>query len=119
GSRSSRRSPRRPRIAETEMPRLIDDLRAKDARLMKPIFVSDDKINEWRKLAGHMHIVLTWPDLPILSIDNVAEYFYGSDQEYWDLNTDLPNLAPPYPTFWAEHKMVKKIHSEQCGDNDL
>ena len=101
------------------MPRLIDDLRAKSARVEKPWFVPPEKFDEWKRIARCLHESLTQPDLPVLLIDNVAEYFYTSDQEYWDLKTDFPNLAPPYQTFWAEHKMVKKIHSKQCGDSDL
>jgi hypothetical protein len=101
------------------MPRLIDDLRAPGARLAKPHFVPPHRANQWRTIAGHVHNTLMNPALPVLLIDNVAEYFYTSEQEHWDLRDDFPNLAPPYPAFWCEHKMVKRIHSKECGDTDV
>jgi hypothetical protein len=101
------------------MPRLIDDLRAPGARLMMPHFVCDNKANAWQALAKRTHALLANRELPVLLIDNVAEYFYTSDQEYWDLRDDFPNLAPPYPAFWCESRMVRKIHSKECGDSDL
>ena len=31
-------------------------------------------------------------------VDNVSEYYYlTSTQEYWDLEADFPNIAPPGP----------------------
>jgi hypothetical protein len=57
--------------------------------------------------------------LPVLLIDNVSEYIYTSDQEFWDLSKDFPNFAPPYPQFWSEHRMPRKIHSTECGDTDI
>jgi hypothetical protein len=101
------------------MPRLIDDLRARSARLAMPFFVPPDKADAWQAIAKHTHDIIMTPDLPVLLIDNVAEYYYTSEQEYWDLRDDFPNLAPPYPAFWCEHKMVKRIHSKECGDTDV
>jgi hypothetical protein len=60
------------------------------------------------------------PQLPVLLIDNVADYFYhGSDQEYWDLRNDFPNLAPPFPAFWCEHHMVSHINSKEMGRSEV
>lgn len=101
------------------MPRLIDDLRAKTARIEKPHFVPERLIGEWQKIVQRTHQTLAWPELPVLLIDNVADYFYSSEQEYWDLRDHFPNLAPPYPVFWAEHRMVTKIHSAECGDTNI
>jgi len=101
------------------MPRLIDDLRAKGARLAKPHFVPPDKEKDWAQMAQELSVLLARPDLPVLLIDNVADYYYSSDQEYWDLRDDFPNLAPPYPAFWCESKLATKIHSKQCGDTDM
>jgi hypothetical protein len=39
----------------------------------------------------------------IIHIQNVADYFYRSTQEDWDISKDFPNLAPPFPSFWLEH----------------
>lgn len=101
------------------MPRLIDDLRARDARVAMPHFVRAGTEKAWENLARRTSDLLANPDLPVLLIDNVAEYYFSSDQEYWDLKDDFPNLAPPFPAFWCECKMVRKIHSKQCGDTDL
>lgn len=101
------------------MPRLIDDLRAKSARLAKPHFVPDRLVDAWHNVAKHTHNLIMDPALPVLLIDNVAEYFFSSEQEYWDLSVDFPNLAPPYPAFWCECKLAKRIHSKEFGDTDL
>jgi hypothetical protein len=64
--------------------------------------------------------VLNEPTLPVILIDNVAEYYFtGNDQEYWSIDRDFPNLAPPFPIFWMEHKMVKTIHSRSAGTTDV
>jgi hypothetical protein len=60
------------------------------------------------------------PDIPVLLIDNVAEYFYvGSDQEFWDLRNDFPNLAPPFGIWWTEHKLPRVINSKEYGSTDV
>lgn len=99
--------------------RLIDDLRAPSARLAKPHFVPPDKEQAWASIAKHTHNIIMSPDLPVILMDNVSKYFYESEQEYWDLRDDFPNLAPPYPAFWCECKMVKTIHSKEKGDTDV
>jgi len=101
------------------MPRLIDDFRAPLARLAMPHFVPRYRENAWADMAKRTHDLIMSPELPVLLIDNVAEYYYSSEQEYWDLRDDFPNLAPPYPAFWCEHRMIKTIHSKQCGDTDV
>jgi hypothetical protein len=83
-----------------------------------PRFVPPYRQRDWQHLAAKVHEIIK-TDLPVLLIDNVAEYFFTCDQEYWSLEKDFPNLAPPYPAFWAEHKMVKKIHSKERGDTDV
>lgn len=102
------------------MPRLIDDLRAPMARWAKPQFIPEgEKEDEWMKITRAVRQMLVEPSLPVILIDNVAEYYYTSEQEYWDLSVDFPNLAPPYPMFWCEHKLLKKIHSKEKGDTDV
>jgi hypothetical protein len=44
--------------------------------------------------------------------------YAGTDQENWSLDRDFPNLAPPFPMFWIEHRMVRTIHSTS-GDTDV
>lgn len=100
------------------MPRLIDHIRA-TGRLQMPAFVTT-KEAAWAEYAKTMMDLLMDPDLPVLLIDNVAEYYYsGTDQEYWDLGKDFPNLAPPYPQFWVEYKLPHEIVSKEKGNTDL
>lgn len=48
--------------------------------------------------------------------DNVAEYYYaGTDQEYWRLATDFPNLAPPFERCFIECRAPKAIVSREFG----
>jgi hypothetical protein len=100
------------------MPRLIDDIR-NEGRLEMPWFVRRDKIEAWKAHTMRVLQLLADPALPVICIDNVAEYMYaGTDQENWDLGRDFPNLAPPFPMFWCEHRIVRKIRSED-GDSDI
>ncbi len=48
--------------------------------------------------------------------DNVAEYYYsGTDQEYWHIATDFPNLAPPFEICFIECRAPKAIVSREFG----
>lgn len=99
------------------MSRLIDDIRAA-GRLEKPWFVSKERA--WMDYAAHLGPILADRSIPVLLIDNVADYYYRvSDQEHWDLTKDFPNLAPPFPAFWTEFKTPTQIHSKEKGDTDL
>ena len=90
------------------MPRLIDDLRA-GGRIAMPWFIERAKQQQWIDYAHRVNEIASDPALPILLIDNVAQYFYtGTDQEYWSLDKDFPNVAPPFPRFWCEFKMSRK-----------
>lgn len=99
------------------MPRLIDDIRAA-GKLAMPWFVSSHE-REWVRQAQLLSDLLHDPQLPVLLIDNVADYYFGSDQEHWDLVDDFPNLAPPFPQFWTEHRIPATIHSKERGDSDI
>jgi hypothetical protein len=102
------------------MARLIDDLRAPNARVQMPFFVAPYLERDWAAMAARLHPLIMNPDLPVIDINNVAKYLYeGTDQEYFDISTDFPNLAPPYPAFWCEHKLARHIHSKECGDTDV
>lgn len=101
------------------MARMIDQIRA-GGRLAAPMFVTRQYEREWVKIARRVNEMLRDPDLPVLVIDNVSDYYYsGTDQEYWDLRRDFPNLAPPYPMFWVEHRLARRIHSADRGDADM
>jgi hypothetical protein len=53
---------------------------------------------------AHRHV-------PVLLIDPVADYYY-SDPKYDAFGLDVfPNVAPPFPVFWAEHKCPGRADS--------
>lgn len=103
------------------MSRLIDGLRSKGgAKIMMPHWVLPTKERAWVDYARHAVTVANDPDTPVLLINNVANYFYsGTDQEHWSIDRDFPNIAPPFPRFWVEWKMVTTIHSKEEGDTDM
>jgi hypothetical protein len=100
------------------MPRLIDTIRTGRA-FQLPVWVAPEHKAAWAKQVQNLMPLLEDPNLPVVLIDNVADYYYTSDQEYWDLKVDFPNLAPPWPAFWAEHKLATRIHSKEKGDTDI
>jgi hypothetical protein len=101
------------------MPRLIDELRAADCRVLMPHWTERSKEQAWIDYARHAALAASDPAMPVLLLDNVANYFYnGTPQEHWSLDKDFPNIAPPFPKFWCEWRMVTKIHSE-AGDVDI
>jgi len=101
------------------MPRLIDDIRA-SGKLQKPWFVPPERETDWAAHTRRVAEILQDPGMPVLLIDNVADYYYrATDQEYWDFTRDFPNLAPPFERFWAEHKLPRMIHSKEHGDTDV
>ena len=100
------------------MPRFIDDIRC--GKLAMPWFVAPGKVRDWAAHTGRvMDLLRTDTQLPVLLIDNVSEYYYQSDQEYWDLGRDFPNMAPPFQSWWSEHKIPPRIHSKEKGDTEL
>jgi hypothetical protein len=98
---------------------MIDQLRAEHAFQM-PVWVAPEHQAEWDRTVPVVAEIIDNPDLPVLLIDNVAQYYFeGTDQEFWDLREDFPNLAPPFPAFWCEHRLGGKIHSKEKGDSNL
>jgi hypothetical protein len=101
------------------MPHLLDDIRSQH-RLVKPWFVPASKKSIWANHAKILTRMLDDHALMVLLIDNVAEYYFtGTDKEYWRLDRDFGSLVPPFPMFWAEHRMPDHIRSQECGDSDL
>lgn len=102
------------------MPRLIDDLRVAP-KLEMPHFVAPHYEDQWKRHALRtVDLLRRDTALPVILLDNVAKYYYeDNDQEIWSFNKDFPNIAPPFPMFWLEHKMATRIHSKECGDTDV
>jgi hypothetical protein len=98
------------------MSRLIDDIRG--GALMMPWFVAPGLMTSWDDYCARVCDQLR-KEVPVVLIDNVAQFYFSSEQEYWSVEKDFPNVAPPYPQFWCEHKMPKRIHSGEKGDTDL
>jgi hypothetical protein len=97
------------------MARFLDDVR-RAGRLEMPWWVERRHHARWARHATMLYGYLQQRDLPVLLIDNVADYYYsGTSQEYWNLAKHFPNMAPPFPLFWTEHRFPKMIHSE-IGD---
>ena len=85
-----------------------------------PLFVQRGKEHAWSDYALRVMPLLENGALPVLLIDNVADYYYQqTDQEYWALDKDFPNIAPPFDQFWVEYKLPRMIHSKDKGDTDL
>ena len=100
------------------MPRLIDDIRLRGVQM--PAFVSSGKEREWVDYARTVLKILSDPTLPVLLVDNVADYYYrGTDQEFWSFDRDFPNLAPPFEQFWCEHKMPRVLESKERGRTEV
>lgn len=55
-------------------------------------------------------------DSLIINAASVSDYYYsGTDQEYWEIRKDFPNLAPPYENFFLEFKAPLEIVSSEHG----
>ena len=48
----------------------------------------------------------------IFEITNVSDYFYSLPTEIFNLHTDYPNVAPPFPSVWFEHTSPKLVNRE-------
>jgi len=52
----------------------------------------------------------------IIDGTSVSDYYFcGTDQEYWELKKDFPNIAPPFETFLFTFKAPEYIISEKYG----
>lgn len=101
------------------MARLIDDLRAA-GRITMPHYIAPWLVHKWDAYARQVMQIFRDPQLPVLLIENVAKYYFEeNDQEYWSLDKDFPNMAPPYPQFWMEHKLPRQINSKTMGVTDV
>lgn len=105
------------------MSRFLDDIRG--GQVGAPWYTPPEQAGDFRRQAGDV-LRLIAPvgdsfkeELPVVVIDNVSDYYFaGTDQEQWRIDRDFPNIAPPWPAFWTEHRMPKVIRSRECGETD-
>ncbi len=57
--------------------------------------------------------------MPIIAIDNVAEYFYAHGRDEWSLDRDFPNIAPPFDEWWMEFHLPKSVRQYWQGSVGL
>jgi len=100
------------------MGRFIDAIRAA-GRSWEPWFIERAQRSTWEEHAVRLWPILLDPQLPVLLIDSVASYYFQSDQEFWNVEKDFPNIAPPLPEFWVEFRIPEKIRSLQRGVADV
>lgn len=103
------RMPKSYKIKETSYPfdayGDISDFSFADQLLLSPEI--DDQIKE------------TIRNSFIIDATPVSDYYYtGTDQEYWQIDKDFPNLAPPYESFFLEFKAPLEIVSCEFGRKD-
>ena len=52
----------------------------------------------------------------LIDASELCELFYtGADEEEWNVERDLPKIAPPFPVFWIEMKKPSRIVSRLTG----
>ena len=102
------------------MARLIDDIRRAPRLEVPQAVVAEEKLEAWAKHAEKVWHMIAASPMPVMVADNVSTYYFeGTGQEIWDLKLHFPNLAPPYPMFWIEFRMPKRIHSDTKGDTNI
>lgn len=78
-----------------------------------------------RELAIRRGVCQLLPDTPVIVINEIAQYFWGT---FWrDVgaleNSDFPSVAPPFPCFWMEYRVPKdalervrwEFHGQRLG----
>ncbi len=54
-------------------------------------------------------------DIPLIDIQDAAEYVLCNDDHgFWGLE-DFPNIAPPWPVFWMEFRMPPQIYGAKVA----
>lgn len=53
------------------------------------------------------------PSVEVFEVSNVAEYLWtGTQQEVWNIEKDVPNMAPPFTETWMEYRFP---HTSRSG----
>ncbi len=59
-----------------------------------------------------------WPppdsvlNCPHVHIDNIGEFYWHNQKQVFDIATDIPNMAPPWPMAWFQYTMPKQLRTE-------
>jgi hypothetical protein len=48
---------------------------------------------------ARLRTIPEWNDLIWINVQNITNYYLISEQSFWKLNEDFPNVAPPWPNF--------------------
>lgn len=48
----------------------------------------------------------------VIVADNVSDYFFDHEQNYWVYKRDFPCVAPPWPTFFVEMRRPPRVRYE-------
>jgi len=77
--------------------------------------VLKEGLTAWKK--AHLeHLFLLLSGAEVVLADNIACYYFcESPQEEWNLETDFPNVAPPFPVLWIEYTMPAYSWSTETG----
>lgn len=105
--------------------KLIDKLRHQGYGLppdFVPPGVDPAMIGAYRKFAdGLLADLREHQDIPVIVVDNVAEYFYSNyDSAGWHWRDSFPNIAPPFFRCWLEYRLTRQMYSgagkdARCG----
>lgn len=75
-----------------------------------------DKLKEIPRFAYYPQLKEHLTEVIAVQVDNVAKYYLQeNDQEYWLINKDFPNIAPPWPDIFFEWVPPKYINSVETG----
>ena len=85
---------------------LIDKIRAEEKKLL-------DLPPEWEHTRYFLRVrMLLLEHLPVLCIQNVANYFFTDPKfDSWT-SRDFPNVAPPFPRFWLEYTVPTNVSTK-------
>ncbi len=104
-----------------ERPKMIDLICASPTNSVK-IMVDMKDLGKLEGAAQFTDILVEtkpqswWQKIPKFEVSNISHYYFQvNPKEFWDLNTDFPNLAPPYDQFWIEYELPDYSYSKEEG----
>lgn len=91
------------------MARLIDRVLNSDWMPHRLVGGHPTAFSRWTQLTGQLRANLAVAN--VFVIDNVSKWYFEAPDncKTWVLTRDFPNVAPPYPVMWMEHKPPKYV----------